>query len=70
MKTEPPGTRNDAPIDKRGRVIVECFRVVRVRWWWLDVMLQVQTKADGCAVLDVVDDKLAVENGSGRRAKG
>ena len=46
------------------------FRVVGVRWWWLDVMLQVHTKADGCAVLDVVDNKLAVENGSGRRVKG
>ena len=58
------------PHRKEAGVIVDRFRVVGVRWWSLDVMLQVHTKADGCAVLDVVDDKLAVENRSGRRVKG
>ena len=53
MKTKPPGTKNNVPTDKWGRVIMDCFRVVGVRWWWLNVMLQVHAKADGYAVLDV-----------------
>ena len=30
------------------------------------VMFRGRTKADSCAMLDVVDDELTVENGSGR----